>query len=121
MVKQNPTSVVLTKAALEIKEDLAPIFGLKNILSAGLLLFGRLSDTQQKAIIAQANGYELPDPSQRAAESARLCIKTYQGLSAKDFAVSLSFLSDRETRAVKKMLDSLQPSATLAAKRRKKA
>jgi len=55
MPSKNTTTVVLTEKAQEIKEDLAPIFGLKNILSAGLVLMGKLSAEQQKAIIAEAN------------------------------------------------------------------
>jgi hypothetical protein len=58
------TTVVLTKVAQEVKEDLAPVFGLKNILSAGLLLFGRLSSDQQKDIIAQANGLKPVEASE---------------------------------------------------------
>jgi len=54
--KLNPTTVRLTEKAQLIKEDLAPIFGLKNILSAGLLLIGRLSAEQKQALIKEANG-----------------------------------------------------------------
>ena len=52
---KNPTTVRLTERAQKIKDDLAPIFGLKNILSGALVLFGKLSDTEQKATIADAN------------------------------------------------------------------
>jgi len=55
MRKTQHTTVILTKSSQEIKEDLAPIFGLKNILSAGLILFGKLSDKEQKHAIAEAN------------------------------------------------------------------
>ena len=54
IVKQ--TTVNLTQKAQAIKEELAPIFGLKNILSGGLLLFSKLTAEQQKSIIAEANG-----------------------------------------------------------------
>jgi len=56
MPSKNPTTVVLAEKAQRIKDDLAPIFGLKNILSAALLLFGKLSDTEQKQAITEANG-----------------------------------------------------------------
>jgi len=49
------TTVVLTEKSQVIKEDLAPIFGLKNILSAGLLLFGSLTAIEQKLFIELAN------------------------------------------------------------------
>jgi hypothetical protein len=56
MAKTLRTSVILTPEAQKIKVKNCGIYGLKNILSAGLLLFGRLSSDQQKDIIAQANG-----------------------------------------------------------------
>lgn len=56
MPSMKHTTVVLSGKAQEIKEDLAPIFGLKNILSAGLVLMGKLSAEQKQAIIAEANG-----------------------------------------------------------------
>ena len=55
MPSKNQTTVNLTEKSQAIKEDLAPIFGLKNILSAGLVLLGRLSAEQKQAIIAEAN------------------------------------------------------------------
>ena len=55
MKKIPHTTVILTKKAQEIKYDLAPIYGLKNILSAGLLLFNKLTDKQQKDAIRNAN------------------------------------------------------------------
>lgn len=55
MAKEKHTTVNLSENAQLIKDDLAPVFGLKNILSAGLILFGKLSSDEQKKIIAQAN------------------------------------------------------------------
>lgn len=56
MPSKNTTTVVLTEKAQMIKEDLAPIFGLKNILSAGLVLIGKLSAEKKQEIITEANG-----------------------------------------------------------------
>ena len=64
------TTVVLTEKAQEIKYDLAPIYGLKNILSAGLILFGQLTDSRQKAAIAEANGLKAPYPALAAQRAA---------------------------------------------------
>ena len=55
------TTVVLNESVQEIKDELSPIYGLKNILSAGLLLFSRLSDSEQKKIIAEVNNLALAD------------------------------------------------------------
>lgn len=56
MRTRNQTTVILTEKAQKAKDDLAPLFGLKNILSAGLVLLSRLSADEQKAIIAEAVG-----------------------------------------------------------------
>ena len=56
MGKNEQTTVNLSELAQKVKVDLAPVFGLKNILSAGLILFGRLTSDQQKQVIAEANG-----------------------------------------------------------------
>ena len=53
MPRKTPTSIVLNAFCQEIKGELTPIYGLKNILSAGLLLFSQLSDTEQKRAIAE--------------------------------------------------------------------
>jgi hypothetical protein len=54
-MKKQQTTVNLTCKAQTIKDDLAPIFGLKNILSAGLLLFNKLSSDEQKQLIDNAH------------------------------------------------------------------
>ena len=55
MKNGNPTTVRLNETAKKIKEKQTPYWGLKNILSAGLLLFDRLSDSEQKKAIADVN------------------------------------------------------------------
>ena len=59
MAKIPHTTVVLSEKAQKVKEDLAPIFGLKNILSAGLLLLSKLTAEQKQSTIAEANGDKL--------------------------------------------------------------
>ena len=48
----------VAEIAQKIKEDLAPVFGLKNILSAGLILLDRLSPEEKIKIMSQAQGIE---------------------------------------------------------------
>jgi len=67
MPSPKQTTVVLNEKAQSIKDELAPIFGLKNILSAGLLLFSRLSDTEQKKIIAEVNAKSAKEPESHPA------------------------------------------------------
>jgi len=58
MSKQKTTTVVLTGKAKLVKEDLAPVFGLKNILSAGLILLDKLSADEKMKAINDAQGIE---------------------------------------------------------------
>ena len=60
MKKPKHTTVLLTEKAQAVKVELTPIFGLKNILSAGLILLGRLSSDQQKKSVSEANGLDYP-------------------------------------------------------------
>ena len=55
MENKNPTTVRLTKVAQKAKDKLVPIYGLKRVLSAGLVLFDKLSSDEQKQAIAEAN------------------------------------------------------------------
>lgn len=61
MEGDNPTTVRLAESVRKIKDELSPIYGLKNILSAGLLLFSRLSDTEQKGTIVEVNRADQAD------------------------------------------------------------
>jgi hypothetical protein len=61
------------------------------------------------------------DPAEEAANLARYCLKKYQGLSKKDFAISLKFLSDEESRAVKEMLAAINPESRYEKNKKKKA
>lgn len=67
MARKNPTSVVLTKRAQEIKDRLAPALGLKNILSVGLELFDTLEDKEKikRAAKAKANEKETQPLTQK--------------------------------------------------------
>lgn len=56
MPSKNTTTVVLTDSAQVVKDDLAPIFGLKNILSAGLMLFAGLTDQEMIDAVGAVNG-----------------------------------------------------------------
>lgn len=57
-VDLNPTTVRLTEKARKIKDELGTVFGLKNILSAGLVVFSQMSEKDQKLAIQEANGVE---------------------------------------------------------------
>ena len=60
-VASKKTSVDLTAAAGVIKEKYQPIYGLRNILSAGLMLFALASPDLRVGVIRAAHGEPLPD------------------------------------------------------------
>ena len=55
MPSSKTTTVVLSKKAQEIKDRLAPAFGLKNILCVGLELFDALPDNEKIKRTAEVN------------------------------------------------------------------
>jgi len=61
MPRKNPTSVTLNESVQKIKDELAPVFGLKNILSAGLFLFDRQTDIDKFIAIKVARGDIAPE------------------------------------------------------------
>lgn len=61
MPRKNPTSVALSGKIQKLKNELAGVYGLKNLLSAGVLLFNRLTDSEQKNIIKEVNRLAQPD------------------------------------------------------------
>ena len=87
MVNEKHTTVNLTEKAQLIKDDLAPIYGLKNILSAGLILFGKLTDTEQKLAINEANSsleeVPLPNPEVEFRRKVLEIVKEAQAIPSK--------------------------------------
>jgi len=66
-----PTTVHLTEIAQKIKDKLAPIYGLKNILSASLILFSKLSDSDQKKAIYEALAEDIVDSAKADAKESK--------------------------------------------------
>ncbi len=89
-----PTTVRLTGSAQIIKQDLANIYGLKNILSAGLILFGKLSSKEREQAIKEANGNLKPDSDESLDEQIRQL--------ARDVATLTLKLERRASASVKK-------------------
>ena len=60
-MRKKLTTVDLTERAEKIKEQLRPIYGIKNILSAGLVLLAKLPVAERESAIADANGLSAED------------------------------------------------------------
>lgn len=101
---------ILTEFANPLARHYAKRYGsLKSVLSAGIVAFSKLEPAERDKMLDEANGLQTEDPSQKAAESARFCIRTFQSLNPKEQAVALQFLSADESRSVREMLNSLDP------------
>ena len=59
MKTDNPTTVRLSESMQKIKDKVSPIYGLKNVLEAGLLMFSRLSSVEREKIIAEVHAQEI--------------------------------------------------------------
>lgn len=68
MKEDGSTTVRFTEKTQPLKNSLMPIYGLKNLVSAGVLLFSRLSDSEQKKIILEANGIIEQDEDAKAVQ-----------------------------------------------------
>lgn len=109
---QNPTTVRLTENAQAIKDNLSPVFGLKNILSAGLLLFDRLSSDDQKKLITEANIF--------ISESPRAQIQKIKDMVLNMKGADIRLLSEAESRELQKLRAALSPEPKEQIKKRKK-
>ena len=56
MAAKQSTSIQFYDEIKPLKDDLSAIFGLKNLVSAGVLLFSRLNSDCQKKIIKEVSG-----------------------------------------------------------------
>jgi len=80
MSKTQPTSVRFPKSMDKVREELAQIYGLHNVVCAGLLLFNQLDPVKQKEAIRQVYALEADDMVS-AAEAAALARKRKQNRS----------------------------------------
>lgn len=72
MKKKSPTTVRFSDSVQKIKEELCPVYGLKNSLSAGLVLLHSLPAAEQKKVIVLINESSpmSPGPSDSVADMA---------------------------------------------------
>lgn len=113
MPRKKSTSIVLNEKVQEIKDRLAPAFGLKNILSVGLILFDDLSDTEQKEAVADLN--KTPDAADTELDA------TYVLRFIDQYSETIKLFSAAEQRGVKKLISTLMEEEAATKKRRKKS
>ena len=69
------TSVDLTEFVQPIKERLVPIYGLKGILSAGILVFSKLPAEDREKAITEAQGLKIDKTSKKSLQGTIQIIK----------------------------------------------
>jgi len=111
MSKKRPTSFVLNETIQKIKEELTPIYGLKNILSAGLLLFSRLSDTEQKRIIAEVNEENITEKQSFSSniKSVRDILKEVASAEKQTPGILVEILSEKDSIIADEIRKALGP------------
>ncbi len=109
MPSKKHTSVVLNDKVQHIKERLAPVYGLKNIISAGLVLFDGLSSDKQKKVIADMRlGSKIEvDDIQTKFEKVKNIIKKV------DNGTNTRILSETESAILNELRDALANSKTM--------
>ena len=112
MPSKNHTTVVLSDNVQTVKDCYMKVYGLKNILSAGLLLFSRLSDTDQRKIIEDVN--KIGTEPLTLYTDSRIRQLIYQELSSAGGLISSESPSKSETyrQTTKKLLESVRVQLT---------
>ena len=88
------TSVDLTEFVQPIKERLAPIYGLKGILSAGILVFSKLSAEEREKAVIEANGQSI-DKTPEKLQKLKNMLKMVQSAPFKILSPEESELLDK--------------------------
>jgi len=65
MPSKKSTTIVLDESLQKTKDELAAVYGLKNLVSAGILLFSRLSTVKQVEAIKDVYGFILKEKKQK--------------------------------------------------------
>jgi hypothetical protein len=105
MPSKKSTTVVLHKDVHRIKTELAGIYGLKNLLSAGILLFSRLSDSEQKNLIKEVNKLDIKEDQPADLHSAvQSVVKVVTGQG-----IDIKILPDEENKIADFIVKTLGP------------
>ena len=77
MTKKRTSSVAFTDSVWVIMDDLTPVFGTQKLIAGGVLLFNKLTLTEQKALIQEVNKLSAAD------RQSRLIVASAQADAAK--------------------------------------
>jgi hypothetical protein len=108
----------LSNSVRKIKEELAPVYGLKNLLSAGIVLFSNLSDSEQKKLIGKINKMEQHNknstPAKKEADIKNALQVIGKAVSGSGPAVTHKILSKEESNLLDQLRKELGPGRELS-------
>lgn len=120
MTRKKTTTVVFSNAVQEIKDRLTPIFGLQETISAGLILFDKVSDSEKIKTISKIKADEKklkqektedkPQPD-KVIESIRKAAKKLIAIKSKDFTTIIASLPEDEQNLLNEIRNKLGPEA----------
>lgn len=114
------STVQFTEPALKILGELEKVYGLRNIINAGIVAFYHQMAGQREQFVNEANGLQSEDPSENVATQARYFIRALKSLDKKQQSITMQFLDKDESRAVNEMLDALNPEIQTSQRSTKK-
>jgi len=92
------TTVDLTDKAQDVKDLLSPVYGLKNILSAGLIALNKLSAEERERVIVEVNGI-VPEESEKIhAKTLREALKNLKKITDNTSPGIVKLLSSKEQK-----------------------
>jgi len=119
------TTVDLTEKGQKVKDLLCPVYGLKNILSASLVLFSKLSAEEREQVIAEANGVILePEKAgagaqKEALQNAVKVIKEMTEVERQQPGTIYRVLTHDEQQVIDDFRKAIEPHPKKTSKRKK--
>ena len=112
MPRKKSTTIVLNESVQKIKDELSNIYGLKNTLSAGLLLFSELSDAKQKEAIKRLKSLDKIDKkhTEKTPAVSDALIQLKQSISENPGEI-IKILSPEEQKILQSFLDTVKPDS----------
>jgi len=116
MATKNQTTVNLTPQARKIRDELSDVFGLKEMLSAGLILFNKLAGDEQIKLIKKIKTDDKPLKNENLHQAIQSVVRIISG-SGTDIKI-LPMEESQLVDSIKKMLGPKEPVVNI---KRKKA
>jgi len=115
------TTVVLNETVQKIKDELSPIYGLKNILSASLLIFSKLTAEEQKQAVAEASEKKIAPEPKKSLQNMMGLIKEMTEVEKQQPGTIYRVLSPAEQKTMHDFIKAVGPDQPKQKKKTKRA